>query len=209
MIGKLKGIIDTISDDHLIVDVNGVGYVVFVSANTLRNITAVGEAVALLIITHVREDAFLLFGFLSESEKEWFTTLTKVNGVGNKMAMAVLSGLTPDALQSAIISQDKAAFKPIAGVGPKLAERIISELKDKVGSIGTGDFAKSLPANSGDIKSKTAAANNISADAISALANLGYGRSEAYAAISEILKDNPEITLENLIREGLKKLTRR
>jgi Holliday junction DNA helicase RuvA len=208
LIGKLKGIIDSVAEDFLILDVQGVGYQVFASSNTLRRIGNVGEAVSLQIITHVREDKIQLFGFENNAEKEWFTQLTNVNGVGNKMGIAVLSALSPDALAAAIASQDKAAFKPVAGVGPKLAERIITELKDKVNVIDISDFAKNLPANTGD-KAPQAANQNISADAVSALSNLGYGRSEAFVVVNKIINEQPEIKLESLIREGLKNLSKR
>lgn len=208
MIGKLKGIIDSVAEDFLILDVQGVGYQVFASSNTLRRIGNVGEASTLQIITHVREDKIQLFGFENNAEKEWFNQLTNVNGVGNKMAIAVLSALSPDALVNAIAAQDKAAFKPVAGVGPKLAERIITELKDKVNVIDISDFAKKLPANTGD-KPAQAANQNISADAVSALSNLGYGRSEAFVAVNKIINEQPEIKLESLIREGLKNLSKR
>lgn len=198
MIGKLKGIIDTIKDDALIIDVGGVGYLVQASANTLRNLGK-GEAAELFIETHVREDAIKLFGFASEAEHEWFNILFTVNGVGGKVALAILSVLPPQQIATALATQDKSAFKQVSGVGPKLAERIITELKDKVKSISSEiTFAKTT-AGAGGID------NNIS-DAISALINLGYGRSDAYNAVSKVYKKDGKNSVEELIRSCLKEL---
>src|SRR6476469_1144162 len=131
MIGKLKGIIDTYGEDYVIVDVGGVGYLVHCSARTLQALPAQGEAVTLAIETHVREDQIRLFGFTSDLEREWFRLLQTVQGVGAKVALSILSTLKPGELASAIAIADKAAIRRAPGVGPKVAERIVIELKDK------------------------------------------------------------------------------
>lgn len=200
MIKKLKGRIDTIDTDSVIIDVGGVGYGVFCSANTLRALPAKGEAASLFIETHVREDHIHLFGFASLEEQESFNTITKVSGVGVKVALAILSVLTPERLQNAIAAQDKAAFKAASGVGPKLAERIVTELKGKFSY-------KNLP--TGVVNASTGAimeANNNINDAISALVNLGYGRADAYNVITKIAAQNDNAQIDFLIKGGLKEL---
>ena len=134
MIGKLKGIVDTIGDGFLIIDVAGVGYYVFASSKTCAQ-TAAGEAVEFLIETHVREDHIHLYGFANAGEKDWFNLLLNVQGVGTKVALAILSLHSPQDLVAAIASQDKTAFARVSGIGPKLAQRIVTELKDKVAKL--------------------------------------------------------------------------
>ena len=170
MIAMLAGIVDQASADSLVVDVNGVGYLVFASGRTLARVPSRGEAVRLLIETHVREDHIHLYGFADEAERGWFRLLTTVQGVGAKLALALLSVLPPEALATAIMAQDKAALARADGVGQKLAERIANELKDKVGGIALGPAATSAP---------VAAPPGAAADAVSALINLGYSRSDA------------------------------
>src|SRR4029077_11200355 len=141
MIGKLKGIIDSYSEDFIVIDVNGVGYVVHCSARTLQALPAAGEPVTLAIETHVREDQIRLFGFLSDVEREWFRLLQTVQGVGAKVALSVLSTLKPAELASAIAVRDKAMVARTPGVGPKVAERIVTELKDKAPAYASVDPA--------------------------------------------------------------------
>ena len=136
MIGKLKGVVDEVGEEELILDVGGVGYLVAASARTLRALPAVGQAAALFIETHVREDAIRLYGFLTASERDWFRLLQSVQGVGAKVALGVLGTLTGDAISAAIAHQDKAAMALAPGVGPKLAARIVHELKDKAPALG-------------------------------------------------------------------------
>ncbi len=201
MIGKLKGVVDSLHEDHLILDVHGVGYVVACSTRTLQRLPRVGEAAALAIETQVREDAIRLFGFLSESERDWFRLLQSVQGVGAKVALAILSILSPDELTSVIALQDKASVSRAPGVGPKLAARIVAELKDKAGAFGTVDAQAMTLA--GDAPAGSSAAQ----EAISALVNLGYGRPQAATAIAASLKalgDGAETSA--LIRRGLKEL---
>lgn len=200
MIGKLKGIIDTINEDSVIIDVGGVGYNAFCSGNTLRNLPKCGEAASLIIETHVREDHIHLYGFADENEKRAFLTLTKISGVGSKVALAILSVFTPQTLAKALAAQDKAAFTTVSGVGPKLATRIVSELKDKF-SFATSDISISSGSGSVNIPS-----NNDIADAIAALVGLGYSRSDSYSAVNKIAAQNDNAQIDILIREGLKEL---
>ncbi len=203
MIGKLKGIIDSIEEKTLLLDVSGVCYLVYSSANTLRSLPSEGEATSLLIETHVREDHIHLYGFATSQEKEWFNILTTVKGVGNKMGLAILSSLPPEQISSALIAQDKTAFTQVSGVGPKLADRILTELKDKGGTISGGDIKSTANIQGSNI---TTQAGNINNDAISALANLGYSRSDAYNIVVQITQDDESISVEELIRKSLKEL---
>jgi holliday junction DNA helicase RuvA len=203
MIGKLKGVVDSLHEDHVILDVHGVGYVVACSTRTLQRLPRVGEAAVLAIETQVREDAIRLFGFLSDDERDWFRLLQNVQGVGSKVALAILSILPPDALTSAIMLQDKAAVSRAPGVGPKLAARIVAELKDKAGAFGTVDPAAAQLAGEDSAPVGSTAAQ----EAISALVNLGYGRPQAATAIAASLKALGEAAeTPALIRRGLKEL---
>lgn len=196
MIAKLKGIIETIGDGFVIVDVGGVGYLVFCSHQTLTNLPARGQAGALFIETHVREDHIHLYGFLTEEEKKWFLLLTKVQGVGAKVALAVLSIMKPSQIATTIISSDKNAFAKAEGVGAKLALRIITELKDKAEIVS---FAKAALPQSQAIKS------DLLESGISALINLGYQRAEAYLLLTKIISSSAkELTLSELIKSALK-----
>ena len=186
MIGKLKGIVDSTTEDHVILDVNGVGYLVFASARTLGLLPQSGSAATLLIDTHVREDHIHLYGFATAAEQQWFRTLTTVQGVGVKMAMAILSTLAPDAILTAIAAQDKKALTVVSGVGPKLAERIVTELKSQVVKLGAAGFT--MPENAApNAAAKTAKQNastrSVVEDALSALVHLGYNRSEAFTVV--------------------------
>ncbi|MDB5546016.1 MAG: ruvA [Hyphomicrobiales bacterium] len=202
MIGKLKGVIDSYADDHVILDVHGVGYVVQCSTRTLQKLPRVGEAATLAIETQVREDAIRLFGFHSDSERDWFRLLQSVQGVGSKVALAILGILPPGDLATAIAMQDKASVARTPGVGPKLAQRIVTELKDKAPAFGTVD--PNLARLSGD--EATGAPKPVQ-DAISALVNLGYGRPQAAAAISASVTALGETAETSaLIRRGLKEL---
>ena len=202
MIGKLKGILDTIAENFVIIDVGGVGYQIFASGNTLRALPQIGGNASLFIITHVREDHIHLYGFASEAEKKWFDILTTVNGVGAKVGMSILSALTPEQLNAAIAAQDKAALTTANGVGGRLAERILTELKGKVDGIG----AEIAALNNLTKKGKAGGDVNLANDAISALTNLGYNRSQAYGAVQRAVASKPHLKLEELIKEGLKEL---
>lgn len=205
MIGKLKGTIDSYGEDYVIVDVHGVGYQVHCSARTLQSLPPVGEAATLSIETHVREDQIRLFGFASDVEREWFRLLQTVQGVGAKVALAVLSTLRPSDLANAIALRDKAAISRTPGVGPRVAERIVTELKEKVPAFGDVDPA--VVKLSGDIDDNRAP--QPVRDAISALVNLGYGQPQAAAAIAAAARSAGEgADTAQLIRAGLKELAR-
>lgn len=203
MIGKLKGLIDSYGEDHVILDVNGVGYVVQCSARTLQRLPPVGEAAALSIETQVREDAIRLFGFSSDAERDWFRLLQSVQGVGAKVALAILSIQTPNELANAIATQDKAAIARAQGVGPKLAARIVAELKDKAPAFATIDPNVARLSGDEDARSTPRPVQ----DAISALVNLGYGRPQAASAVVAAAKALGESAdTSALIRRGLKEL---
>jgi Holliday junction DNA helicase RuvA len=205
MIGKLKGIIDSYGEDFIVVDVNGVGYLVHCSARTLQALPAVGQPVTLAIETHVREDQIRLFGFLADIEREWFRLLQTVQGVGTRVALSVLSTLTPGDLASAIALRDKAAVARTPGVGPKVAERIVTELKDKAPAYTELDPA--VIRLSGAVEDKRAP--RPVADAVSALVNLGYGQPQAAAAIAAAARGvGEEADVSSLIRLGLKELAK-
>jgi holliday junction DNA helicase RuvA len=203
MIGKLRGIIDSYGEDFIIVDVAGVGYLVHCSARTLQALPAQGEAVTLAIETHVREDQIKLFGFTSDLEREWFRLLQTVQGVGTKVALAILSTLKPADLASAIALRDKAAITRSPGVGPKVAERVVTELKDKAPAYADVDPA--VIRLSGAVEEHRAP--KPIADAVSALVNLGYGHPQAAAAIAAAARNAGEgAETKQLIRLGLKEL---
>ena len=205
MIGKLKGTIDEIGEDHVVVDVHGVGYVAFCSSRTLGRLGSPGEAVVLFIETYVREDQFRLFGFLSALEREWFRLLQSVQGVGSKVALAVLSTLTPGEIANAIALQDKTSISRAPGVGPKVAIRIVTELKNKAPAFA-GEAAASIGLK--QELGEGVAATPVS-DAVSALTNLGYSRDQAANAIAAALKNGGEgADSAKLIRLGLKELAR-
>ncbi len=202
MIGKLKGVVDGFDEEDLILDVNGVGYVVAASARTLRALPPVGAPAELLIETQVREDAIRLYGFLTAAERDWFRLLQSVQGVGAKVALGILGALTADALSAAIAKQDRAMMARAPGVGPKLAARLVLELKDKAPAPGGSEFgAPDMSPEPGSKLPKPAE------DAILALVGLGYARAQATAAImrcSARLGQDAETAA--LIRAGLKEL---
>jgi Holliday junction DNA helicase RuvA len=205
MIGKLKGILDSYGEDFVVVDVNGVGYVVHCSARTLQALPAPGEPVMLAIETHVREDQIRLFGFTADVEREWFRLLQTVQGVGTKVALAILGTLKPADLASAIAMRDKAMITRTPGVGPKVAERIVTELKDKAPAYTDVDPA--VVRLSGAVDERRAPAPV--ADAVSALVNLGYGQPQAAAAVAAAARAAGEgADTRQLIRLGLKELSR-
>ena len=205
MIGKLKGIIDSYGEDFIVLDVNGVGYLVHCSARTLQELPGVGEPAALSIETHVREDQIRLFGFRSDVEREWFRLLQTVQGVGAKVALAVLGTLKPADLASAIAMRDKAMVARAPGVGPKVAERIVTELKDRAPAYAEVDPA--VIRLSGAVADKRAP--QPLADAVSALVNLGYGQPQAAAAIAAAARSAGEgADAARLIRLGLKELAK-
>ncbi len=204
MIGKLKGTVDEIGEDHAVIDVHGVGYVAFCPVRTLAGLNT-GEAAVLFIETHVREDMIRLYGFGSALEREWFRLLQSVQGVGAKVALAVLSTLTPPELANAIALKDIAMVSRAPGVGKKVAERIVIELKAKAPALA-GEAAASIGMKQ-EIGEGVASAPV--ADAVSALTNLGYSRDQAANAVAAALKSAGEdADSAKLIRLGLKELAR-
>lgn len=203
MIGKLKGILDSVGDDYIIIDVGGVGYQVHCSARTLGGLPSVGEAMGMAIETHVRETEIKLFGFSDDLERDWFRLLQSVQGVGAKVALAIQSTFSSGDLASAIALQDKAMITRAPGVGPKVGQRIIAELKDKVPAYSDAAAAEmGLATDIGD-----GVASSAVSDAVSALGNLGYSSQQAAGAISVALKNAGEdATSAQLIRFGLKEL---
>lgn len=203
MIGKLKGTVDSYGDDHLILDVHGVGYQVFCPSRVLQGLPRAGEAAVLFIETIVREDMIRLYGFSSEAEREWFRLLMTVQGVGAKVALAVLSVLKASEVATAIALGDKAALARAPGVGKRVAERLVIELKDKASGYSSLDADTLAVAQT---VSENVAARPV-AEAVSALTNLGYAQAQASAAVARAVKSAGEdATTETLIRLGLKEL---
>ncbi|MBX4868835.1 MULTISPECIES: Holliday junction branch migration protein RuvA [Rhizobium] len=204
MIGKLKGTIDEIGEDYVLVDVHGVCYVAYCSARTLSKLGSAGEACVLFIETYVREDQLKLFGFITALEREWFNLLQSVQGVGAKVALAVLSTLTPGELANAIALQDRAAVSRAPGVGPKVAMRLVTELKNRAPAYAGEAINIALKQELGE----GVAAAPV-ADAVSALTNLGYSRDQAANAVAAAMKAAGEgADSAKLIRLGLKELAR-
>jgi holliday junction DNA helicase RuvA len=203
MIGKLTGKIDSFGEGHLLLDAGGVGYLVFASSRTLGSIGRAGDPVSLLINTQVREDAITLFGFASAEEQYWFKTLTSVQGVGAKVGLSILSACAPSDLAFIIAAQDKAALTRADGVGPKLAARILTELKDKAGpaAIAAPVSGKAASADAAAVQMRS-----IDQDAVSALTNLGYASAEAYRAVASV-KAQANDNLQEMIRLALKELS--
>jgi Holliday junction DNA helicase RuvA len=205
MIGKLSGLVDSSGEGWVIVDVSGVGYLVHCSNRTLASLPGAGESVRLLIETHVREDHIHLYGFLQAAERDWFGLLSTVQGVGVKMTLAILSVLPPSELIQAIAAQDKRALTHANGVGPKLAARIVAELKDKAGKLALGPAAALV---GGTAAAAPGGAPVLSEDAISVLVNLGYQRGEAFGAVAQATRElGGDAPLEAVIKAGLKELS--
>lgn len=216
MIAKLKGIIDNIGEDCCIIDVNGVGYLVNMSSRSLSKLKQ-GEYASLLIETVIKEDSITLFGFQTAWEKEWFNTLTKIQGVGGKVCLSILSVLTPAQLSQAVSAQDKSSFLRASGVGPKLAARLVTELKDKIVTIpiefmSGQELNEQQPTQQIDNKNTITPQSTDNSDEIynktedvtSALTNLGYQKIDAYRVASEICLNNPDADISTLIRLALK-----
>jgi len=205
MIGKLKGVIDSYGEDFVVLDVGGVGYLVHCSARTLQALPGAGEPAVLSIETYVREDQIRLFGFQSDVEREWFRLLQTVQGVGARVALSVLGTLKVGDLANAVAMRDKAMIARTPGVGPKVAERIVTELKDKAPAFA--DIDPAVIRLSGAVDEKRAP--QPVADAVSALVNLGYGQPQAAAAIAAAARDAGEgADTGRLIRLGLRELSK-
>jgi Holliday junction DNA helicase RuvA len=194
MIAKLRGLLDSFGADHAVIDVGGVGYLVYASSRTLSALGAIGEEIVLHTEMLVAEDFIRLVGFATAAERDWFRLLTSVQGVGARVALAILSALSIDEVHRAVASGDNAMIARSQGVGPKLAQRIVHELKDKAGSIALGAGGPIIPAGSH------------AHDAVSALANLGFRPSEAAAAVAKAEAEvGPDAGLDLLVRTALKK----
>jgi Holliday junction DNA helicase RuvA len=202
MIAKLAGLLDQVMSDGAVIDVGGVGYLVFCSTRTIGQLPPPGAATRLLVETHVREDHIHLYGFIDAVERDWFRLLMTVQGVGARLALALLSAVPPDALALAILAQDKATLARADGVGPRLAARIANELRDKVGGLATA-----APTPVIGIAAVANAEAGATADAVSALVNLGYRRAEAFGAVAAAARKlGEEAALDALIRAGLQEL---
>jgi Holliday junction DNA helicase RuvA len=198
MIAKLKGLLDSFSADHAVIDVQGVGYLVSASTRTLSALGAIGDEVVLHTEMQVSQDAIRLIGFTTAEERDWFRLLTSVQGVGARVALGILSALAPDELQRSVMSGDKAMIARAQGVGPKLAQRVVNELKDKAGGVALGSGPAAVAQPSG-----------FSADAVSALLNLGFRPAEASSAVAAAESElGPEPSLDALVRTALKKAAR-
>ena len=199
VIASLKGVLDTINEDSAVVDVSGIGYLVYCSKRTLSKLPQTNEMVTFLVETHVREDHIHLYGFSNPGERDWFRLLTTVQGVGAKVALEILSALEPKELEQALLNQDKILVSKANGVGPKLAGRIVLELKDKIGDVlkvnldTTDPFPKQF--------------SRSTEDAVSALVNLGFQRADAIGAIARVGQELGDgAAVHELIRAGLQEL---
>jgi Holliday junction DNA helicase RuvA len=204
VIAKLAGVIDQVDADAVVIDVNGVGYLAFCSTSTIGRLPPPGLPAELLIETHVREDHIHLYGFADVAERKWFRRLTTVQGVGARLALAILSAATPEQLALAILAQDRAALARAEGVGPKLAARIINELRDKISGL-----AEAMTSPAAVAKGALEGEDGPAADAVSALVNLGYQRTEAFGAVAAAARRLGSGTeTAALIRAGLQELGR-
>ncbi|HXC14572.1 MAG TPA: Holliday junction branch migration protein RuvA [Stellaceae bacterium] len=202
MIAKLSGIVDSVAEDGAVIDVGGVGYLAFCSTRTISQLPLPGTPARLLVETHVREDHIHLYGFIDAAERDWFRTLTTVQGVGARLALSILSALTPEDLSLAIFAQDRAVLARADGVGPRLAARIVNELKDKVSGLAPA------PSMSAGSASATVADSGQAADAVSALVNLEWGRAEAFAAVAAAMNRlGSGAGVDALIRAALRERT--
>ena len=216
MIAKLTGTIDFIGSESIILDVNGVGYLVFCTSRTLGRLSK-GALISLYTETVVREDSITIYGFADMLEKEWFLTLTKVQGVGSKVGLSILSSASCTELSQALVVQDKNIFARANGVGPKLAQRIVTELKDKIVQLPFGaqksDLGNALDipseASSNILPQETYSDPTAMEDAISALVNLGYQKIEAYRAVNLAAKNNPQADMQELIKQALKEFVKK
>lgn len=203
MIAKLRGIVDGKAADSAVIDVGGVGYLAFCSTRTLERLPPVGTPATLQVETHVREDHIHLYGFADAEERDWFRLLNKVQGVGARVALSLLSAASPGELLQAVAAQDRSVLTRASGVGPKLATRILTELKDQVAGLASGALNADLAAGV-----EQAAAPGPVADAVSALINLGYRRTDALGAVAGAARRlGKEAPLDALIRAGLKELS--
>lgn len=200
MIAKLTGLIDLIAEGFVILNVGGVGYRVFCSAKTVSKLPPLGNTASFFIETQVREDHIHLFGFYDATEQQTFNLLTVVQGVGAKVALGILSALSPNEIQMAVMTGDSKAFTRAPGVGPKLGIRLVTELKGKLGALGKNETLAPLAV--GEMPVETGALS----EAVSALVNLGYARTEAGILVAKVFKLNPDAKTGELIRMALKEI---
>lgn len=201
MIASLRGVVEGLDDDSAVIDVGGVGYLVFCSSRTLSQLSGPGNAAHLLVVTHVREDHIHLYGFTTAAEREIFRLLTSVQGVGAKVALAILSVLSPEELVQAVLADDRKPLARASGVGPKLAGRIVAVLKDRIGDLGAHGVMPAIAAAS------HARIDEADEAAVSALVNLGFSRAEAFGAVMRAARDLGEgAATDTLIKSGLKEL---
>lgn len=199
MIGKLTGLLEPLDDNRILMNVNGVGYVAQCSARTLNKVNAVQGEVTLYIETQVREDAITLIGFADRAEQAAFNLLTTVQGVGARVALSILSTLAPEQLAQAIMASDKSTLSQADGVGPKLAARLATELKDKA-QLLAGSAIIAFPAHAG------ASSSNLANDVVSTLANLGFRRDSAFAAVMNVLNENKNAGFDEALKLSLQEL---
>jgi Holliday junction DNA helicase RuvA len=199
MIAKLKGRVDTVGDTWAIIDVQGVGYLLSCSRQTLSNLPKLGECAEILVETMMKAEQLTLYGFLTPAEKEYFKILITVQGIGGRMALSILSVAVPSVLSQAILSQQETILTQADGVGPKLAARIVRELKDKVGKLDMGGVTAHTPMEDSGQRSHQ--------EALSALTNLGYRRTEALEVLSGVIREHGTLSVETLIAHALKKLS--
>ena len=201
MIGKLTGLLDSVGEDCAVVDVGGVGYIVFCSGRTLSALPTLGQMVTLQIETHVREDHIHLYGFNDVADRDWFRMLTTVQGVGAKVALSIMTTLTCKELTDAVLAKDKVIVGQANGIGPKLAQRIVAELHDKIGKLA-------VDGQISDIELSAESINSFDREAVSALVNLGFSRMQAVGAVSRASQSlGPDVGLDDLIKSGLKELS--
>jgi holliday junction DNA helicase RuvA len=200
LIAQLTGRVDALEDGRCIIDVNGVGYLVHASTRTLSALPVPPAVARILVETHVRDDAILLYGFVESAERDWFRLLTTVQGVGGRVALSVLSVLSPRDLTAAIAAGDRASLTRVPGVGTRLAIRLLTELRDKVGAMPTAPAFSSV----------RAPASQMAEDTISALLNLGYRRQEVQSVVGHVVdRAGDAATLDAVLRDSLKELAQR
>lgn len=204
MIARLTGRLDALEDGRCIIDVNGVGYLVQASTRTLSALPAPPEIARLLVETHVREEAILLYGFADVAERDWFRLLTTVQGVGGRVALSVLSVLSPRELTATIVAGDRPSLTRVPGVGTRLALRLLTELRDKVGAMPVAASPTGTPS------STRIMAPTVAEDTISALLNLGYRRQEVHSVVTQVIeRAGPAATLDAVLRDSLRELAQR
>lgn len=208
MIGQLRGLVGDVETDRCLVDVHGVGYVVFASTRTLDQLPHPPEVARVLIETVVREDAIQLFGFADAEERSWFRLLTTVQGVGSRVALGILSANTPSSLWHAVTAEDKLPFTQASGVGPRLATRLLTELKSKVAKMPVPSNTIATTAHKTSNNDGALAEGGIERDALMALEGLGFRRSESWPVIMQAIAHHENASLDLVIRLALKELAR-